>query len=271
MRISALTLAACATFSPVDAGRVSLRDASRSVLPLVALPSGAKDVQLLGNTVLVDSEGHLVAPSSVLRSVTPSLLVPTSRLGVLVPTRDEPDGIAIAAARAMKAVEILAIDERRNLAMLRVLGSLEKAQPIDPGRELGVGDELQLHGFGTPGVLPYVFRASVASILPSPSEGPGRIRYALDANATDASDGGVLFDRVSGKVHALTIFHLRHVHRVITKQADFEYGPTGTALGIPIGEVLEWMANARKAVSAPMAPAPTDPATATPTTTASGP
>lgn len=236
-----LTLALVATcLTTLSARAEGLSLVSRSILPLVALEESSQDYRLLGNTVVMDEHGSLVVPASVLRAVPASLLLPMPRIGVLVPAgNDDPDR-PVSDTRVFQRVQVLHLEERSELALLELQGPLRQALPVDIGKSLALGAHVQIFGFGAPGVIRHLFPAAVTARIPVPSAGNGTLRYALDARATEACHGGLAFDPL-GKAHALTLFHLKNVHRVVTKQADFEYGPAGTALGIPLDDVRSWV------------------------------
>lgn len=243
VRESTLVLLAALAILPApgDAGRVGMTDARACVLPVVALPdSRGADYALLGNALLLDEDGHAVAPAHVFRELDTSLLLPVPRIGVLVPKADEAGSGDVARDRVFLKLRVEAIDDGMGLALLRVEGNLRKAAPVKAGAALDLGEPAHVFGFGGPGVLPHLFRASVAARLPAPAAGKDVLAYALDATVTAAAHGGILFDRVSGKVSGLAFFHLRNVHRVVTKHADFEYGPTGTATALPLAAVKAW-------------------------------
>lgn len=213
----------------------------RALLPVVAMREGSSDYDLLGNALLVDDAGHLVAPAGILTELPASLLIPVTRLGVLVPTPEDDLDRPVAETRVFQRVRVLHLDKSSALTLLELEGPRRSATPALEGRALGLGEGAKVFGFGKPGVLRYVFDAAVAARIPVPSVAPGALRYAVDARVTEACDGGVLFDPESGQVHALTLFHLKNVHRVVNKLGDFEYGPAGTALGIPLHEVRSWV------------------------------
>lgn len=239
-RLAPLALALVAATAS-RAGRVSLVDVRRCLLPLVALPPGGGDYTPLGNAVLLDRDGHLVAPQGALTGMDARLLLPAPRLGVLVPRGDEVEHADVRDLRTFVPVKVLRLDRGEPWALLEATSDLGSAAPPSDGGALGLGDEVQVLGFGAPGILPHLWRAAVVARLPAPSHGEGAFRYALDAGVTEAADGGLVFDPQRGAVHALATFHHRHVHRVVQKQADFEYGPTGAALGIPLAEVQAWL------------------------------
>lgn len=250
--ILALTLAALATTS--FAGKVPteapvalatpeevLARVSQSVLPLVGLNPETQEFSLLGNAVVMDAEGFLVAPASVLRAVPASLLLPSPRIGVLVPAGNDHPDRPVSETRVFQRIQVLYLDEKSELSLLKIEGPLRQAVPVEGGRTLALGEAVKVFGFGAPGVLRHLFQGAVAARIPATGSTPPGRRYALDARVTEAADGGLVFDPETGKVYALSLLHLKNVHRVVHKQAGFEYGPTGTSLGIPLDEVRSWV------------------------------
>jgi hypothetical protein len=212
----------------------------RSVLPLVGLKQEEQDYSFLGNAVLMDDQGYMVIPASVLKAVPASLLIPVPRLGVLVPAGNDRLDRPVAETRVFQSIRVIYMGKKSELALIKLEGPLREARPVTGGGFMGLGQASRVLGFGKPGVLRYLFGASVAARIPTEKKGSTAFRYALDARVTEASDGGLAFDE-QGKVQALTLFHLKNLHRVVHKQADFEYGPTGSALGIPLDEVRSWV------------------------------
>lgn len=225
---------------PASAERGRAR-VERSVLPVVALGEEPGEYRLLGNAVLLDDEGRAVTPARVFDGLSPDLLLPVSKIGVLVPSEKSMPGEDTAAARVFHRIHVLALDKGAGLALLEVVGGVGGARPATPGGELGLEAPARVFGFGTPGITRYVFRAHVAAVLATPDSPPAAKRYALDARVTHAADGGVLYNPSTGEVHALTALHLRSVHRVVHKLADVEFGPPGTAVGLSLEAARSWV------------------------------
>lgn len=250
MRLAAAT-AILSGVCPVRAAKVATTPAvnsergrallERSVLPVVALGEEPGDYRLLGNAVLVDGEGRAITPARVFDGLSTDLLLPVARVGVLVPGEKTAPDEAVATARVFQRVHVLALDADAGLALLQVIGGLGGARPVSPAGQLGLGARAQVFGFGGPGITRFVFQAHVAAVIATADAPPAQARYALDARVTSAADGGVLFDPVSGEVHALTTLHLRSVHRVVHKLGKVEFGPPGTAVGLPLEAALSWV------------------------------
>lgn len=215
--------------------------AERSVLPVVALADEPGAYRLLGNAVLLDEAGHAVTPARVFDGLGPEMLLPVARVGVLVPGEKSVAGEDVATARVFHRVHVLALEKDAGLALVKVDGDLGGARPAEPAGELGLGAAAQVFGFGGPGFTRYLFQAHVAAVIATPDAPPADRRYALDARVTDAADGGVLLDPATGGVHALTALHLRSVHRVVQKLGAVEFGPPGTAVGLPLEAARSWV------------------------------
>lgn len=229
----------------VAAARALPEKLFQSVLPLVVLSVDGKDHQLVGNALVLDREGYCVTLAHLVTALPAATFVPASRLGVLLPPATGKASAATAATRVFARVKVRKLDEATDLALVQVEGKLLGAAPFDAGEALDLDDPVKVFGFGKPGLAPHVFRGAVAAVLPLSLGGSAVTRFALDTAATAAGDGGAVVDAGKGEVRALAVSHLRNVHRVIVKLGDYEYGPAGTAVGIPIGEVLGWAKKAK--------------------------
>jgi hypothetical protein len=228
----------------------------RSVLPVVALGEEPGTYDLLGNAVLIDDEGRAVTPARVFDGLSADLLLPVAKVGVLVPGEKTTPDEDVTSARVFHRVHVLALDKTAGLALLQVVGGVGGARPAGAAGELGLEAEVRVFGFGGPGITRFVFRAHVAAVLATPDAPPAERRYALDARVTGAADGGVLYHPTSGEVHALTSLHLRSVHRVVHKLGKVEFGPPGTAVGLPLEAVRSWVTSTLPPPAGSEAPKP---------------
>ena len=236
----ALHAAKVATTSPAAPERGRAR-VERALLPVVTLGEEPGAYDLRGNAVLLDDEGHAVTTARVFDGLSAEFLLPVAKVGVLVPSEKSTAGEDVASSRVFHRVHVLALDKDSGLALLKVLGGTGGARPADAAGELTLGSAARVFGFGGPGITRFEFRAHVAAVVATPDAPPSDRRYALDARVTQAADGGVLYDAASGEVHALTSLHLRSVHRVVHKLGKVEFGPPGTAVGLPLEAARSWV------------------------------
>ncbi len=217
-----------------------LQRIAQSVLPIVTLQKPSEDYRFLGNSVIVSDDGYLVAPSQIFRNLPLSMLLPVARVGALVPSKGISASLDPVSDRVFQRIQVLHLDEAAGLALLRLEGPLRKAKPVTDGPNLSLGDGARIFGFGGPGTTPWVFQAHVAATPKVPGLTPAGTRYALDARVTSAADGGLTFNS-KGEAHALTLLHLKSVHRVVHKLGATEFGPSGTAVGIPMAALRSWI------------------------------
>jgi len=129
---------------------------NRSILPLVALPTGDGDYLFLANSLVAGGGGRGVAPAHPILALSPDQFLPVSRLGVLVPRKDESLNSLVAKDRTFQRVRVIRIVASLDLALLEVEGGLGGIAPLAAGSDLPLGAHAQIYGFGEPGITRYV-------------------------------------------------------------------------------------------------------------------
>lgn len=203
--------------------------------PLVTLSNDGESFDFHGNTVCVRGDGFFLASAALFEKLPATDLIPVSRLGVLVP---EASLRARTSPQGFRNASLVALDAKLGWALLKVSGDLGKVEAVEQTRTAEFREEVDLYGYGAPGIRPQVFSARVATFLPAAQESAAD-RLGLDGRVGPSAAGGLVLSK-DGKVLGVTVFHLKNVHRVNQKFAKFEWGPFGTAVGLPIQEALNW-------------------------------